>query len=429
MAFDAVVYGEVKKIAREIGELALVPSNFSSPNYIDTGTFIDASAFPKLAERFVGIPHASELERKALPTVPMVNNVSTSVTLQGLGSPYRKAMVDANGYTYVVDTFFRVFRISQDATSVVYLGSTTGLIASNIHSFTSIGNKFIAFSASTVYVSTDALNWTIIKTPITPAALHRAGDFLFVFGATTATAYITSDCVNWTAVTMPSAVTWSQVLHNGTCYFAYVIGTSTGARSTDGISWTSVTLPAAIGTNSAVSGNTFLLPSSAASVTAYTSTDGSTWTANSMPASASWFFTGNDAGFVAISGSAFFKSTTGLTGSWTTLTLPGTASQADIQGYLRPAHGSLWHMFTVGNSRLSLDAGVTWLPMPLVTAPSTSNVKALCGTTACTMYIDAFNNSLWKTTDSGNTCLKLCCPAALSQTCWAIFLKQILLLL
>ena len=412
MSFDAVVYGEVKKLAKEIGELALVPSNFKAPNYVDTGTFIDAELYPKLAERFVGIPRASELERKSLPTVP-ASNISSATVLQvsqSTASSFRKTMADAAGNSYVVDMLFRVFRISPDATSVVYIGSTTGLNVSSTYTFTSVGNTFIAYTTNTVLVSSDALNWTLLKPPINPSAIQRAGDYLFLFGSSTTTAYITTDTVTWTAITLPASANWNQALYNGTYYIVYASSTVMVARSTDASTWTSANTAVAVGVNGAVSGSTFLLPSSAASTTAYNSTDASTWTATTMPASATWLINGNASGFVIVSGSASYKSTTGLTGSWTALTLPGTASQSDISGYFRPGYGSLWYLFTVGNSRLSIDAGSTWLTMPSVKASNSSNIKALCGSSACTVYLDSLSNSLWKTTDSGNSWSEVILP-------------------
>lgn len=408
MSFDAVVYGEVKKLAREIGELALVPSNFSSPNYVDTGTFVDAETYPKLASRFVGIPRISELERKSLPTVPALN-ISSPIALQNTSAYYRRTMFDADGNSYVVDLTFRVFRISPTAT-IEYIGSTIGLPASVNLSFTSIGNKFICSSGSVHFVSDDILNWTLLTTPISASVLQSAGDYLFAFGTSTTTAYITSDTLTWTPITLPAAATWDQALYNGVCYIVYDSGTTNMARSTDGLTWTSVASAPSASVVGAVSGSTFLLPSNTSSATAYTSTNGTTWTSITLPSASFWAAYGNDSGFVITSSGASYRSTTGATGSFTALTLPGTASQTDISTNLRPGYGSIWHFFTATNSRLSTDGVATWRTIPSITATNSSHVKALCGNSSCTVYVDSFSTSLWKTVNSGTSWTEVVLP-------------------
>ena len=418
MGFDAVVYGEVKKIAREIGELALVPSNFKSDSYVDTGTFIDAVAYPKLAERFAGLIHISSLERKALASVAS-SSVPAMSNLVGSGSyTWRKPMSDAAGDTYLVDATYRAFKIKADGTSVTYLGNTKGLgnfSAGALGSFLSANGKFYGAVGSFLLVSTDCLDWTICKTPWNGAAFTAqvANNKLFLMsGAASNTVYYTSDGVNWTSMTMPASAIWNQVLHNGTCYVAFASSSTTGAQSTDLASWTSVTFSATVGSNAAVSGDVFLLPTSTSTATALRSTDGLTWASVALPAANVWMIQGNASGFFICTSSVSYRSTTGAAGTWTASSIPGTVSASDMYSYMRPGEGSLWMLVVPSstNQRLSFDMGATWLAMPSVTSVNTSNVKSLAGTASCVMYVDAFSNKVMKTTNQGTSWTEISLP-------------------
>lgn len=150
------------------------------------------------------------------------------------------------------------------------------------------------------------------------------------------------DGITWTLRAMPSAAAW-KLGTDGSAFVAAVESSTSTARSTNGTTWTAATaLPgnASFGVMLTVNSGVSLLRASVAS-TFYRSVDygNSAWTTQTTPTTIGSLVTNVGGLFwYHYSGTTAYTSATGLTGSWTTRTLPVTpvaeSSGIDIDGYL-----------------------------------------------------------------------------------------------
>ncbi len=84
MAFDALTYGAVTKLQNaSVGEMEIVPTNFSSPNYVDAGSNFSQSTFPELALQYPAGFTGREFVEMPVPEFTSMGAVSTN-TLGGI---------------------------------------------------------------------------------------------------------------------------------------------------------------------------------------------------------------------------------------------------------------------------------------------------------------------------------------------------------
>lgn len=196
------------------------------------------------------------------------------------------------------------------------------------------------------------------------------GDGLFVAdGGSSASVATSPDGVTWTLRTMPSTKNW-RVEHDGTNFLAHDVGsTNSTASSTDGVTWIAGTNLPGIAYSSQITivgmSGVWLIKSDTGG-TLYRSTDlGVTWSSQTTPASISSWLVKVSGYFFAfeVGGPTAYYSTTGLTGSWTSTTLPITPGEvwrsADGEIYFSVSGGSSQVYQLVNQTTFSLVSNVT----------------------------------------------------------------------
>ena len=185
-----------------------------------------------------------------------------------------------------------------------------------------------AATAAPVSVLEDISFGTKFATGLGAVAHNMAyGNALFIAAATAIASNVASspDGEIWTLRAMPSAQTW-RIASNGTNFIAAAQSSTATAVSTNGTTWTS---GAALGATAGSSFPEYLsgtgLVYSATTVAYSTINNGTSWSAQTLPAAI-----GGQGGFFVVggrfwywaNGTTAYWSTTGLTGSWTSVTLP-----------------------------------------------------------------------------------------------------------
>lgn len=159
----------------------------------------------------------------------------------------------------------------------------------------------------------------------------RYGSGLFVAsGAASAYVASSSDGVTWTLRSMPSSANWT-VSSDGTNFIASVPTSTVTASSTDGITWISATaLPSVGGSKPACGISGVWLRTGDVTTNLFRSTNlGVSWSSETGPGgiNGQLFSVSGYFWYVPFSGGGFaYYSTTGLSGSWTTVALPVTAT-------------------------------------------------------------------------------------------------------
>ena len=180
------------------------------------------------------------------------------------------------------------------------------------------------------------------------------GGGLFVADGDSSASVATSpDGVTWTLRTMPSTKNW-RVEYDGTNFLAHDVGgTKSTASSTDGVIWIAATnLPGVADTSqitiASISG-VWLIKSSVGG-TVYRSVNlGVSWTSETTPAGISHWLVKTNGYFFAIQPGTdvAYYSPTGLTGSWTSVSLP------IIPGYVwRGSDNEIYFSLTAGESQV-----------------------------------------------------------------------------
>jgi hypothetical protein len=155
------------------------------------------------------------------------------------------------------------------------------------------------------------------------------GSGLFVASASTSSANVSTspDGLTWTLRAMPSTLAW-QIGTDGTSFVATVGSSTSIARSTNGTTWTAGTALPGVASNTKplMMGGVTLAIAGAAS-TFYRSTDygNSAWTTQTTPTAIGTHVSAVGGLFwYHASGTSAYTSASGLTGSWTSRTLPVT---------------------------------------------------------------------------------------------------------
>jgi hypothetical protein len=253
-------------------------------------------------------------------------------------------------------------------------------------------NKFQAFTATSVAVSTDAISWTLKTIPSLVdnglTIIHANG--VTILGSADGKGLSATDGTNWkplTALTSTNTygfgggslnLTHTQIAY-GNGIFIRTGDPNVSPQvysSTDAITWTLRTLPAGSSPTAIAFGNNVFVATNgnAATTAARSSTDGITWTERTLPVSNTWnqisfvnnqFFASRYAAFTNTTTAA--SSTNGIT--WTLRTLPSNTTWRTI------AFGNSTYVAVAGNfdfvntAATSTDA-ITWT---VRTLPASTN--------------------------------------------------------
>lgn len=204
----------------------------------------------------------------------------------------------------------------------------------------------------------------------------------FIFGntGTSTTSYqYSTDTVTWSTGTTPISGSWGVAAYSGSriMLFERNFSRTTALTSTNGTTWTSVTLPTAITAQNAIwDGSQFVVTNSGSTTAGvyYSTTGTSGWTAVNIGGS------GRD---ISFDGSRYiasrsansniaFTSTTGIGGTWSSVTLPSTQLWRQVVnggGYFVTVNSS------TGDIAYSTN-GTTWTAL---TVASTDNTWVYAG--------------------------------------------------
>lgn len=409
--FDPVTFGAVKKLSREIGELVLVPNNFKSDKYLETGQTIDAGTYPKLAAALGDTGNISSLSRVNLPQVS-----TPSFGISQLPTTFNDTYMEAvyNGYSYMLDTFGRISRVSTNGTTWEYVTTIPDYVPSLTATFLYFNNKFYVLDSTIAYQSSDACaTWQLVTDfPLTTNRAKVVNGLLFLFNsASNTTFYVYSGGV-WNTCISPVGAVWhsTSTSWDGTYYFVSSAGSTLVLRSTDGLTWAQApaALPAASSCLLALPNGVAIAFPSTAGTAYYKSTDhGATWSTFSHGlASGSYFGWAAGSYFVVgIATSAIlyasqsgdpntFTTTINLTNSFSTTVYPKYLGQ-DIWVSVYSAAGTFaWtRKYSVGY------AAATDIPRMNVTG--SISVKSIVGSSTAILSLDSTNNTVYKSTNNG----------------------------
>jgi hypothetical protein len=255
--------------------------------------------------------------------------------------------------------------------------------------FTSLhyGNGlFVAYAASNIFTSTDAVTWTARKTPTGQSLQAGAyGNGVHFVGGNGATMLTSTDAISW--YTMLPGLS-GDIVYNATPSQKYVwLGGANNATSTDGNRWTApiIAWPSGVSANAiAYGGGLYVMGGSNGNIA--TSTDGVTWTPRPSATTSTIYTLAYGASkFVAAGQLGVMEtSTNGI--AWTTQN-SGTVTQINKVAYLNSA------LFLAGGQGFlatSTDA-VTWTSRTLTT-PATTTINTITFGASVYLYAGSSGN-------------------------------------
>lgn len=405
--FDPIVYNEVKKLTTPIGSLALVPNGFKSPEYIDSGSYVDPEEYPRLANVLSESTDVTAFQPSPLPQVSSENMrlVTTSNSSASQYSFYSKA--EQVTYVYDQQSMYKLYNTG----AFEYMGSCSRLYGP----IAKLGSKFYAFAnkLSNHYKqyqeSTDGLTWTwssnvpgVSDDSTARVSIVEGRVFMCVSNTLV---YWTTDGENWNQFTAPSAGAGLWSFAKSDSAFVGVCGNaSTYIRSTDGITWTTHTPPAQCTTIVAKS-DLFVMASGSSTTAYYTSPDGITWTSRALPAAAIQSWTGGPDRLYVVASSSLLSTTNGTT--LVTVSAIGALTTAVVRMAALPTGGPvllLLHRMlspTTLFANVSLDGGATWLPTTMRSNAS-SWLRNVASGNGCTMCLNDYASPLMRKLGEGS---------------------------
>lgn len=325
MSFDAITNADVNSLKSPLGSMMLVPTAFTSSEYVDAGSSFSATTYPKLAELFPEMANPGAVNEVAVPTfdhhaiTAVYGNVVDGFTYNG-----EYYVVTANTlFAYLFGTtggdltkfkYIRKFPPSTNANTTI---STNGV------SVAATGRVYVSY-IQTLHTMTFAEavdpsfnTWTVATTQTTGATWTIFGANGLYIGyrknaaASSNVLQYSTDGVTFTNVTGAFTSTYAaQDMAYGNGLFVIVTsGTSTNniATSPDGITWTARSV-GTVGHRAVTYYGVFVAVPNATTATAfYTSPDGITWTSrtitNGSPTTSSilQYVVGCASGFIAVS--------------------------------------------------------------------------------------------------------------------------------
>lgn len=194
-------------------------------------------------------------------------------------------------------------------------------------------------SENNVLVSSDGLNWEVSSYLWHDfgGSYAAVGDVIFAGGTFILLVYDTNKSATstngreWTIRTnMPASDRWDNLGYDGTGRVVATCWVSASAAYSDdyGVTWSSATTAGGVGWNGIAYGSGKFVMANYGNIDTTNSymisTNGSTWTYETLPVLTRCLdVTFSDGYFYMLSLSAIYRSQTGLTGSWTTCTIPG----------------------------------------------------------------------------------------------------------
>ena len=400
--FDPITYAAVQRLNKQIGEIVLVPNSFSNDSYVDSGTFVNANDFPKLADSCKLQHNIAELQAISLPTIAGNSGISPSV-----GVRFNSAIVGSD--VYFMDTAFRIFKTDTLTSSWSYVGIINDYVDTSYGSFLYFAGRFLYITVGAILQSDDCITWKAATDfPVSSASRASiANGYLFIVpSASSNVIYSTSDCSTWSTLTMPSQKTWGDVVYNGSVYVVPSIsGLTNAAYSSDPTTstWSAVTLPTASNSITAF-GDTLLSIPFASGTAGYKSTNASTWSAVTLPISILWTHTFvTDSSFIIGCANGIYASASAATASWTLISsaLSG-ASTRSIATNIFYGLGNTHKYYNTLNSTLE--------NLPAITLAATATARGITSNTIATLYLDKFNDSIWRTTNGGTSWSEIVLP-------------------
>jgi len=383
--FDPITYSAVNQLKPFIGQPIMVPQNYYDDKYLETGTFVDPVAYPRLAATMVGNTNPAEtITVTPSSSLPTFSNVFPTALSQ-LGTIALTFEYNNRFYILFASTATSSYRLygttNSNLSTLTFIRSITQTEYNNIT--LPIGYK--TPTNNRIYLSTNKyLDLAAFANPSNPnflvdmviTGITNAAGWLVLFGngiyvgtrlvGTTMpgglnsnTIIYSSDGVNFTA-TSASYIITSPVagFAFGAGRFVIMVQTTnffadnTIVYSSNGITWTS-TRPANNGTVVAAGGldysstaGCFINTCQEAAFYYHRSVDGVTWTevAISIPS-------GSRSGSIKLLPNGNFitaKSWTSADGNtWTFLDTTYTDTSKDIgkASYIVGTNGSSWYAF------------------------------------------------------------------------------------
>ena len=194
---------------------------------------------------------------------------------------------------------------------------------------------FQVVGTANVWVSSDLVDFTSYALPNTgyahatePCISFANSLFVFTCGnASVAYLYTSTNGTAWTQRTLPAAAIYFSPVYG---LSKWVVIQGYGVYSTDGITWNACTGIATYAPNGIVFANSRFLANSDTTTVMWSSIDGIAFTNQTTPAHSTTVgapvWDGTNFVISASGGASVLKSTTGATGTWSTIAVPGLAS-------------------------------------------------------------------------------------------------------
>ena len=272
---------------KQIGEMVLVPNNFSSADFLDSGSTVDNATYPTL---YASISSAFSGEGWTTTNTP---SIPTAICSAIHGTVIDCIMAD--GVMFAITSKGYVFSIGNDHSTITYITRLERCIKNGAIVYAvmvSFGKIFVTFTSSNImarYDSSSFSTYTAVTLPSTSSFTFKtANGIMFGMSSVAAGSVIKSidQGLNWSTQALPTTASYTVRgvdFYNGV-YCAVTTGTSTNnmATSTDAISWTVRSGPGTGAAGIVVSSVGFVIIPSSSNATPYTSTDGISWTPRSV---------------------------------------------------------------------------------------------------------------------------------------------------
>lgn len=216
----------------------------------------------------------------------------------------------------------------------------------------------------------DGMTWNVVNMPDAYWANVAYGNGVFVAISSTMAAYSIDSGDTWKSVSIPDTFGKMTDIAYGGGYFVCTSAASNDViySANNGKTWTAVTIPntAAAGYRVVYGNGRFLATNIYATSNAYSTNGGKTWTLTENPATGGMYNVAwSGTYFVAADSNdptKFYRSTTGLGGSWTTVTATGAPDGAAMNVAYGGGKFLAWDVSGTAQDMLlySTDEGATW---------------------------------------------------------------------
>lgn len=291
MSFDPIIFAALNKLKPIVGSMEQVPSNFSSPDYLDAGSQYDPAEYPDLADVLSTGFNADKFVERTIPAFPSCYST--------VGILVRVAFSNGGNY-YVVNSAGQVYKTTGTdwSTLAFYKQLTLPASYTSLVNVSVQNNRLYVTTAGTVaayyFDLTDATLSTVTTVTMPTASSgwkfkYANGLYLAINSSVAGTSIAGSDDgVTFTSRTATYTATYTpQGIEYGNGLWVIVTtGTSTNNVSTspDGTTWTARSV-GTVGHKSIKFSSALTLFVTSANTAAgafYSSPDGITWTSRAQ---------------------------------------------------------------------------------------------------------------------------------------------------